>query len=165
MVVILQSSILVSRLISFMHQFTQKDFDLSSLLLRVALGSYFIIASLAQLVSYAGFTNYISGYAIVPYVPYEGVQGVMAALFPWIELTLGLLLVLGLATTLAALFAALITFLFALINGFVEGTTIARDVLFIMVALSLMLMGGGGYSLDGKVRKKSKRVGSHKKDS
>ncbi len=158
MVVILQSSILVSRLISFMHQFTQKDFDLSSLLLRVALGSYFIIASLAQLVSYAGFTNYISGYAIVPYVPYEGVQGVMAALFPWIELTLGLLLVLGLATTLAALFAALITFLFALINGFVEGTTI-------MVALSLMLMGGGGYSLDGKVRKKSKRVGSHKKDS
>lgn len=146
-----------------MHQFTQKDFDLSSLLLRVALGSYFIVAALAQLVNYAGFTDYIAGYAIVPYVPYAGVQGLVAALFPWIELTLGLLLVLGLATTVAALFAALITFLFALVNGFIEGTTIARDVLFITVALALMLMGGGGYSLDGKVRKKSKRVGSHKK--
>ncbi len=146
-----------------MHQFTQKDFDLSSMVLRVSLGVYFIIAGLAQIVHYAGFADNISGYAIVSYIPYAGAQGVVAALFPWIELTLGLLLVLGLATTISALLAALISFMFTVANGFIEGASIARDVLFIAVSLALMLMGGGGYSLDHKVRGKGKRVGNHKK--
>lgn len=146
-----------------MDQFTQKDFDLSSLVLRVALGAYFIIAGLAQLIDYAGLTDQVSGYAIIPYIPYPGAQGIIAALFPWIELTLGLLLVLGLATTLAALLAALVSFMFTVVNGFIEGASIARDVLFIAVSLALMLMGGGGYSLDHKVRGKGKRVGNQKK--
>lgn len=141
-----------------MKQFTQKDFDLSSLILRVALGSYFITAGLAQLVDYAGFTDYIWGYAIIPYIPQPGIQGIIAVLFPWIELTLGLLLVLGLFTNVSSLLAALISFVFTVVNGFIEGMTLSREVLFIAVALALMLIGGGGYSLDHRVRKKGKKI-------
>ena len=143
-----------------MHQFSQRDFDQATLILRVSLGIYFVVAGLAQLVNYIGLVDSVSGFGIVT-SSFGG--GIVATMFPWLELILGLLLILGLTTSIAAALIALASFLLAVVNGFTSGASLSKEILFIAVALALMLMGGGAYSLDGKVRGVGKKVGVHPK--
>jgi uncharacterized membrane protein YphA (DoxX/SURF4 family) len=125
-----------------------KDTDYAALILRVSLGSFFVIAGLAQLVHLAGFVDTVKGFAIV-----NGAGiGLAQTLFPWIELVLGLMLIFGLATSLVSAITALLSFVFAAVNGFTSGASVSKEVLFIAVALALMLLGAGRISLDGKMK-------------
>lgn len=136
-----------------MKEISQKDIDYATLLLRVTMGVFFTLAGLAQLANFAGLADSVSGFAIVDGGRYLTLAG---ALLPWVELILGILLISGLATSLAAALIALLSFVFAAKTGFTSGASIAKEVLFVAVALALMLLGAGNISLDAKVLAKRK---------
>lgn len=136
-----------------------RDIDCATLVLRLALGIFFLVAGTAQILSINGFMNTVSGFAIVDNaLPIASLQGV---LFPWIEIILGFMLIFGIVTSLAGLLVAFLSFLFAASHGFVEGSSLVKEILFIAVGLALMLLGGGRFSLDARLRRKlsqSKKV-------
>jgi len=132
--------------------YSEKDLNYAMLILRVALGLFFAIAGLAQLLNWAGFVDIVSGYAII-----GGGTGSMAVVLPWIELVLGLMLIVGLATPLIGALVAFITFILAVVGGFTSGASLSKDIMFIAVALALMMVGAGDISLDGKIRGRKKK--------
>ena len=130
----------------------QKDLDYATLILRVALGVFFAVAGLAQLTeAAAGLRGTVSGFAIVGT---SGVISMQAALIPWIELILGVLLIAGLATSVVGAIVALLAFVFASTQGFITGTSLAKELMFVAVGLALMLLGSGNISLDAKIHGK-----------
>ena len=64
-----------------------------------------------------------------------------------------MVLVGGLSTSLVAAVTALLSFVFAVVTGFTQGASLAKEILFVAVALALMLLGGGAISLDGKINR------------
>ena len=129
----------------------QKDLDFALLILRVSLGAFFVVAGLAQVANWAGgYRDTFSGFAIVEQL---GSQALISILFPWIELIIGMLLIAGLSTSLVAAVTALLSFVFAVVTGFTQGASLAKEILFVAVALALMLLGGGAISLDGKINR------------
>ena len=133
----------------------QKDIDYAALILRLTLGTFFIVAGMAQLLEISGFAQTVSGFAIVP-GDAAAAQGLAAtlqrALIPWVEIILGLMLFFGLATSVVAVVVAFLAFVFAASRSFVDGGSIAKEILFVAVGLALMLMGGGRMSVDGHLR-------------
>lgn len=137
-----------------MKEINQKELDVALLLLRVVLGIYFVIAGLAQVATFAaGYREVFSGFAILGPIGGTATQTIVGILFPWIEIILGVLLVAGLATSVVAAVIALLSFVFTVIGGFIEGASLAKDILFVAVALVLMILGGGNISCDGTIKK------------
>jgi uncharacterized membrane protein YphA (DoxX/SURF4 family) len=81
------------------------------LLLRVALGLVFIVASLDKIENPGQFARNIANYRLLPYEFTDGV----AIVLPWLEITAGSLLVLGVWTRANALLTSsmLLVFIFA----------------------------------------------------
>lgn len=81
------------------------------LFLRVALGLVFIVASLDKIENPGQFARNIANYRLLPYEFTDGV----AIVLPWLEITTGSLLVLGVWTRANALLAGsmLLVFIFA----------------------------------------------------
>lgn len=129
-----------------------KDIDYAILILRLAVGVFFMIAGLAQVLEINGFVNTVSGFAIVPIAAAE-VTTIAQAVLPWIEIILGVLLFFGLGTALAGILVAFLSFVFAAANGFVEGASLVKEILFVAVGLALMLTGGGSMSVDAYIKK------------
>ena len=144
-----QTNLYLHPQISMKKDSAQKDLNYAALILRVTLGTFFALAGLAQLANLAGFADNVSGFAIVSG---GGALTLAAALLPWVELVLGVMLIFGLATSVVAAVVALLSFAFAASTGFTSGASISKEVLFIATALALMLIGAGDISLDGKIR-------------
>ena len=80
------------------------------LLLRVALGLVFVVASLDKIENPGQFVRNIANYRLLPYEVTDGV----AIVLPWLEIITGSLLVLGVWTRASALIASsmLLVFIF-----------------------------------------------------
>jgi len=88
--------------------------------LRIAIGIIFIVASIDKISDPAGFAREISNYHMIPY----GLENIIAIFLPWLELFIGIGLVIGimvdgasfLTSSLLALFILMI--FQAIIRGF-----------------------------------------------
>ncbi len=129
-----------------------KDIDYAILILRLTIGVFFVLAGLAQVLEINGFVNTVSGFAIV-HDTTTGIVTLAQEILPWIEIILGMLLFFGLGTALAGIVVAFLSFVFAAANGFVEGSSLVKEVLFVAVGLALMLTGGGSMSVDAYLKK------------
>jgi uncharacterized membrane protein YphA (DoxX/SURF4 family) len=83
------------------------------LVLRLVLGGLLVLAAATKLADRQGFRRAVAEYAVLP----ETLVGPFAVLLPWLELTLGLLLLVGLGTTVAAALAAPLFLSFGLAIG------------------------------------------------
>ena len=92
-------------------------------LLRVALGTVFIVASLDKIQNPEAFATTIANYRLLPYTVINGI----AIVLPWLEVVTGTLLVLGVwirANTMIA-WGLLLVFSFAISQALVRGLDIS----------------------------------------
>ena len=76
--------------------------------LRLAVGLLFIYASVPKLVGPEEFYRIITGYQIVPW----SIATILAIWLPWIQLSVGAMLAIGIWPRASALFLAALTFIF-----------------------------------------------------
>ena len=136
-------------------------------LVRVLLALVFLTSSLSKLRHPRAFTSTVTGYYILPL---HWVHP-FASTLPWLELALGLILLIGWQTRLAALtsIALLLLFLAAMSINLARGRkdldcgcsgkkhaqkiswkTMARNVVLILLALPVALWGGGFLAFDNQ---------------
>jgi uncharacterized membrane protein YphA (DoxX/SURF4 family) len=137
--------------------------SLGLLFARIPLGAYFIFASVAKL--RMGVDNFAS--AMLPsamkFLP-EHLARMYLTYLPWVELSVGILLILGLLTRFIAAIITLLLISFTLHAG-VSGA-LSPDVklpfhpnlVFLGTALAIMLCGPGWLSLDGLIFRPRRRV-------
>jgi uncharacterized membrane protein YphA (DoxX/SURF4 family) len=138
--------------------------------LRVALGAIFIVAGGAKIGQAAYFAAQIAGFRLVPQV----VIAPIALALPFLEVLLGVYLVIGLFTRWAAWIAAVLLLIFdaAIASAVVRGMTIdcgcfgpsdatmttwgevARDAIFVVLAVVVAVWGPGMLALDRRISKK-----------
>jgi uncharacterized membrane protein YphA (DoxX/SURF4 family) len=116
------------------------------LFVRIPLGAYFVLASLGKLNHAAAFVDEVRRFHVLP----DQLGTLYGILLPYVELTVGFFLLLGIWTTLCAVLAALMMFSFTLAFGFFHsGVNIFnKDILVLGGALSLLFTGAGAYSVD-----------------
>ncbi|NLF24769.1 MAG: DoxX family membrane protein [Deltaproteobacteria bacterium] len=121
--------------------------EIAALLIRLMLGCYLLALAHAQFYDLPGFMKNVQEIGVVP----EQFALPFGVLLPYIELTIGSFLILGLWTTLCGIVAALILLFNVHIFGiFVPGTWILRrDFILVLCSLSLLSSGSGGLSIDG----------------
>ncbi len=85
----------------------------AQLLLRLVLGGLLLLAGVTKLTDRAGFRQAVGEYEVLP----GGLVRPFAVLLPWLETGLGVLLLLGLGTTIAASLATPLFLSFALAIG------------------------------------------------
>jgi uncharacterized membrane protein YphA (DoxX/SURF4 family) len=92
-------------------------------LARLILGAVFLAAAVSKLADFEGSGNAVAAYRIVPY----DIARMIGGMLPFLEIVLGLLLIVGLATRLAAWLAAglLAVYLTAIVSVWVRGLSIA----------------------------------------
>ncbi|MFP3868416.1 MAG: MauE/DoxX family redox-associated membrane protein [Desulfobacteraceae bacterium] len=94
----------------------------TAIVFRLVLGTSFIVAPMYKIVYPGEFAENVAGFQMVPYL---GVN-FMAVIMPWIELTTGIFLILGIRTRAAAsiIGALLIVFTIGIVINLVQGTPI-----------------------------------------
>lgn len=85
----------------------------AQLLLRLVLGGLLLLAGVTKLADREAFREAVAEYAVLP----RALERPFAALLPWLEVSLGTLLLLGLGTTAAAALAMPLFLSFALAIG------------------------------------------------
>lgn len=133
------------------------------LLARIPLGAYFIVASATKLSK--GVPAWVE--ATLPtapkWVPTDVLKYYLGSL-PWVELTVGVFVIIGLLTRVAAGTMALLLISFTLAYGVtlqVNGgyyLPFHPNLVFLGTALALMLVGPGWMSLDGLIFRPRRRV-------
>ncbi len=123
------------------------------ILVRIALGLVFIYASVHKIRDPVAFAGSVAAYKILPY----GLNFLVAAILPWVELICGLLLVIGYKVKAAAsiVIAMNLVFIVALSSTIVRGLdidcgcfkqggektpaweVITRDIMFLVAAIFL----------------------------
>jgi putative oxidoreductase len=137
------------------------------LVLRVAIGGIFIVAGASKVGNAAQFAAQIAGFRLLP----EGVIAPLAVMLPYWEILLGVLVILGLFTRVAAWIAVLLLALFdlAIASAVVRGMSVscgcfgpndatvttwaevARDAVFVALALIVALRPPGALALDRRI--------------
>jgi uncharacterized membrane protein YphA (DoxX/SURF4 family) len=137
------------------------------LVLRVALGAVFLAAGGLKVGHAEVFASEIAGFQLLPHF----LIAPLALLLPFVELMIGVYLVLGLFTRFAAWFAAaeMAVFAFAIASAVVRGIStscgcfgpndqattswpeVGRDVAFTVVAVIIALWAPGALSLDRRM--------------
>lgn len=116
------------------------------LLIRLTLGLYFVLAGFAKLDNIPGFIKEVQGFHILP----DHFATLYAILLPYAEMGAGLLLVIGIWTTLAAVLSSLMLLSFVIAFGaFPHGEHLFnKDILLLAASLSLLYSGAGALSID-----------------
>jgi len=116
------------------------------LFVRMALGSYFIIAGLMKLDNFAAFIAEVEKFNILP----KHVAVLYGTLLPYLEIGGGMLVLVGFWTTMAALLCALLltSFIIALRVFPNASYLFNKDVILLAAAVSLMYSGAGAFSVD-----------------
>jgi uncharacterized membrane protein YphA (DoxX/SURF4 family) len=133
------------------------------LLARIPLGAYFILAAAAKLSM--GVGNFVN--AMLPsatkFLP-EHLARMYLTYLPWVELSVGILLVVGLLTRVAATIIALLLISFTLYTG-VTATLVPDaklpfhpNLVYVGTALALALCGPGRLSVDGFLFRPRRKV-------
>ena len=143
--------------------------DAIVLLLRVVLGAILIVAGASKVGHAAEFAAQIAGFRLLPQV----VIAPLALLLPFLEILNGGYLILGLFTRASAWVATLLFAVFdaAIASAVVRGMTVscgcfgpndrtvttwaevARDAIFVVLAVVVALRGPGMLALDRRIRK------------
>lgn len=143
-----------------------------SLLARLGLAAVFLGAGLPKIFDLAGNARAVNAYQLMPWSAAQ----VVGAVQPFVEVGIGLLLLLGLVTRFAAWLAAiaLVIFISGIVSAWARGLSIdcgcfskggqlpigvapnytwdiVRDVLFLALAVFLILFPSSRFSLDAKV--------------
>jgi putative oxidoreductase len=93
------------------------------IIIRIIIGATFIYASVGKLFHPADFAKAILRYELLPL----GLVNIQAIIMPWIEFTVGILLIAGIFKKGTSMLASisLVVFLFALISAYVRGLDIS----------------------------------------
>lgn len=115
-------------------------------LIRLALGSYFVMAGLGKLEVLAAFIEQVKTFGILP----ANVAALYATLLPYIEVAVGGMMVLGLWTTMTGILSGLLILSFVCAFGFFPGEhdIFNKDLILCAAACSLLFSGPGVYALD-----------------
>ena len=116
------------------------------LLIRLRLGSYFILAGLGKLEVLAAFIEQVRGFNMLP----GNLAALYGTLLPYAEVFIGGMLIVGLWTTLMGLLAGALILSFVCAFGFFPGghDLFNKDLILMATALSLLYSGPGIYALD-----------------
>lgn len=116
------------------------------MLIRLALGAYFVLAGLKKLHNQAQFIAEVQKFGILP----AQLSTLYAVLLPYLEIGAGALLLIGIWTTLAALVtsALLASFIYALGLFPNSSDLFNKDVILLAASMSLLYSGAGGWSID-----------------
>ena len=122
------------------------DASIGPLLVRLPVGIYFVMAGLLILRDPTGFVAEVHNMKILP--PHAGT--IYAIMLPYIQISAGGLLIIGMWTTLAAGAVSLMLLSFVLAFGLhPDGTHLFnKDIIFLAAALSLLYTGSGAWSVD-----------------
>ena len=88
-----------------------KVYPIFILITRILLGLIFIIASIDKIIDPAGFARDISNYHFVPF----GFENIIAIILPWLELFIGLGLILGVMVDGASVISGILLILFIIL--------------------------------------------------
>ena len=130
--------------------------NLGLLLARIPLGVYFGLVGYAHFRTQAFATQYVA--ALPTWMPTEARHG-YSTILPFVEMAVGGLLILGLTTRVGGFLAAGITGLLVAAAGFSLDPNAASKLLPLIVlglAILLMCMGGGKFTLDNFLFNKKK---------
>ena len=130
-----------------MHEPVGKP-EYGALFLRMPLGAYFILAGLMKLKSVHVFIETVKAYGMLP----ENASILVGVLVPYLEVAAGILLLLGLWTTLAAFVASILLASYIYAVGFLVGEgkeLFNKDLILLAAAISLLFTGPGRGSIDG----------------
>ena len=139
--------------------------------IRLVLGSIFVLAAAGKLPDQAKFVDVVTGYGLLPWE----LALAYGLVLPWIELIVGIFLVVGLLSRFAAGASVLLTISFLVANGtsvfeqefcacfgglvlVKTSDALIMDVVMIAMASAILLYGGGAVSLDSLIRTNLKRV-------
>jgi uncharacterized membrane protein YphA (DoxX/SURF4 family) len=120
------------------------------LLVRLGLGSYFLLAGLSKLQMLSGFIQQVKSFGVLP----DNASSLYAVLLPYLEVFIGGCFLLGLWTTLVGLMASFLLISFVFAFGFFPGSSeiFNKDIVLLGAVLGLLYTGPGAYSIDN-VRK------------
>ena len=120
--------------------------SLGGLFLRVPIGVYFFLSGRLLLQDVDGLSEAVRSFGILN----EHFSALYANTLPYIEIVVGVLLVLGLWTSLAALVSVILLASFVYGFGIYPNDTIPfnKDIIWIGACLALLTTGGGAFSFD-----------------
>ncbi len=137
--------------------------SLGLLFARIPLGAYFILAAAAKL--HMGPDNFANAMlpAAMKFLP-EHLARMYLTYLPWVELSVGILLIIGLLTRVVATIIVLLLISFTIHTG--VSATLAPDaklpfhpnLVYLGIALALMLCGPGWLSIDGFLFRPRRKV-------
>ena len=115
-------------------------------LIRLTLGSYFIMAGLVKLENPQGFLEEVQRMALLP----QSGSLLVGIILPYVEIAAGTLLLVGFWTVLAALFTSIMLIAFIVAIG-LKPTAFGpfnKDFILLAASLSIMYSGAGAFSVD-----------------
>jgi uncharacterized membrane protein YphA (DoxX/SURF4 family) len=120
--------------------------NIGPLLIRITLGSYFLIAGIAKTDKLVIFADYVKNLGILP----EPLAQAYGFLLPFVEIMVGIMLFFGIWTVLASLISSLmlLSFIFALGVYPNNSMFFNKDILLLATAVGLMNSGAGYFSFD-----------------
>ena len=136
----------------------------SGLLIRLPLGLYLFLSSRAKLGNLAEVIEKLQAELLAALGGIEWVKlfaeelaTLLAVLLPFLEMAVGILLILGLWTTLCGIIAAATFAVYTLVHGMFPDpdspNVFSTSVILFFVALSLLASGAGAFSIDGFKKK------------
>src|SRR5438445_3441181 len=137
--------------------------SLGLLCARIPLGAYFIFASVTKL--RMGVDDFVN--KVLPNVPKflpPDTAKIFLTYLPWVELSVGILLILGLLTRVVAGIMVLLLISFTVYTGVGGPTTESGklpfhpNLVYLGIALAIMLCGPGWISLDGLLFRPRRKV-------
>lgn len=130
-----------------MHEPVGKP-EYGALFLRLPFGAYFVLAGLMKLKNVNVFIQTVKTYNVLP----ENASILAGVLIPYLEVGGGVLLLLGLWTTLASSITGILLATYIYSVGFLVGEgkeLFNKDLILLGVAISLLFTGPGRGSIDG----------------
>jgi uncharacterized membrane protein YphA (DoxX/SURF4 family) len=134
---------------------SERSFDLGLLLARLPMGAFFLIAGVEKV--HGGVEKFVQSFITdVPHaIPRAWGEGYLRA-FPWLEIAVGILLILGLFTRLGGFIGALmvISITIGFTGVITKGLPFHPNMIYLGLLLALLLVGPGRMSLDAMMFKR-----------